>query len=62
MAFGNFDSRRHQGPMAEINVVPLVDVMLVLLVEINPLIFLHLLVNLFLNLNNKNKKNLLQEK
>jgi biopolymer transport protein ExbD len=32
MAFGNFDSRRHQGPMAEINVVPLVDVMLVLLV------------------------------
>jgi biopolymer transport protein ExbD len=29
---GNFDSRRHQGPMAEINVVPLVDVMLVLLV------------------------------
>jgi biopolymer transport protein ExbD len=32
MAFGTFDSRRHQGPMAEINVVPLVDVMLVLLV------------------------------
>jgi biopolymer transport protein ExbD len=32
MAFGSFDSRRHQGPMAEINVVPLVDVMLVLLV------------------------------
>jgi biopolymer transport protein ExbD len=32
MAFGNFDSRHHQGPMAEINVVPLVDVMLVLLV------------------------------
>lgn len=32
MAFGNFDSRRHQGPMVEINVVPLVDVMLVLLV------------------------------
>jgi biopolymer transport protein ExbD len=32
MAFGNFDSHRHQGPMAEINVVPLVDVMLVLLV------------------------------
>lgn len=32
MALGNFDSRRHQGPMAEINVVPLVDVMLVLLV------------------------------
>ena len=32
MAFGSFDARRHQGPMAEINVVPLVDVMLVLLV------------------------------
>ncbi len=32
MVFGSFDSRRHQGPMAEINVVPLVDVMLVLLV------------------------------
>ena len=32
MSFGSFDSRRHQGPMAEINVVPLVDVMLVLLV------------------------------
>jgi biopolymer transport protein ExbD len=32
MAFGSFDSQRHQGPMAEINVVPLVDVMLVLLV------------------------------
>lgn len=32
MAFGSFDSRRHQGPMTEINVVPLVDVMLVLLV------------------------------
>lgn len=32
MAFGSFDTRRHQGPMAEINVVPLVDVMLVLLV------------------------------
>jgi len=32
MAFGSFDSRRHQEPMAEINVVPLVDVMLVLLV------------------------------
>jgi len=29
---GSFDPRRHQGPMAEINVVPLVDVMLVLLV------------------------------
>ena len=32
MAMGSFDPRRHQGPMAEINVVPLVDVMLVLLV------------------------------
>jgi len=32
MAMGSFDSRKHQGPMAEINVVPLVDVMLVLLV------------------------------
>ena len=32
MAFGSFDAHRHQGPMAEINVVPLVDVMLVLLV------------------------------
>jgi biopolymer transport protein ExbD len=32
MAFGSFDTRNHQAPMAEINVVPLVDVMLVLLV------------------------------
>ncbi len=32
MAFGSFDSRNHQSPLAEINVVPLVDVMLVLLV------------------------------
>ncbi|OYW40241.1 MAG: biopolymer transporter ExbD [Hydrogenophilales bacterium 12-61-10] len=32
MAMGSFDPRRHQVPMAEINVVPLVDVMLVLLV------------------------------
>ena len=32
MAFGSFDSSRHQAPMSEINVVPLVDVMLVLLV------------------------------
>jgi len=32
MAMGSFDPRRHQGPMSEINVVPLVDVMLVLLV------------------------------
>ena len=29
---GSFDPRRHQPPMADINVVPLVDVMLVLLV------------------------------
>jgi biopolymer transport protein ExbD len=29
---GSFDPRRLQGPMADINVVPLVDVMLVLLV------------------------------
>ena len=32
MAMGSFDPRRHQAPMADINVVPLVDVMLVLLV------------------------------
>ena len=32
MAIGSFDQRRQQGPMADINVVPLVDVMLVLLV------------------------------
>jgi len=32
MSFGGFDSRKHQAPMADINVVPLVDVMLVLLV------------------------------
>lgn len=32
MAIGSFDERRHRGPMAEMNVVPLVDVMLVLLV------------------------------
>ena len=32
MAMGSLDPCRHQGPMAEINVVPLVDVMLVLLV------------------------------
>ena len=29
---GSFDPRCHQGPIAEINVIPLVDVMLVLLV------------------------------
>jgi biopolymer transport protein ExbD len=32
MAIGSFDNRGQQGPMADINVVPLVDVMLVLLV------------------------------
>jgi len=32
VAMGSFDPRRGQGPMADINVVPLVDVMLVLLV------------------------------
>ena len=32
MAMGSFDPRRSQGPVSDINVVPLVDVMLVLLV------------------------------
>lgn len=32
MAMGSMDPRRHPAPMAEINVVPLVDVMMVLLV------------------------------
>jgi biopolymer transport protein ExbD len=32
MAFASFDSRRAAAPMAEINMVPLIDVMLVLLV------------------------------
>jgi len=32
MASANLDRRRHQAPMADMNVVPLVDVMLVLLV------------------------------
>ena len=32
MAIGSFNGRNHQAPMAEMNVVPLVDVMLVLLV------------------------------
>jgi biopolymer transport protein ExbD len=32
MAFANFDSRNAGAPMAEINMVPLIDVMLVLLV------------------------------
>ncbi len=32
MAIGTFNGRSHQAPMADMNVVPLVDVMLVLLV------------------------------
>ena len=32
MAIGSFNGRNHQAPMADMNVVPLVDVMLVLLV------------------------------
>ncbi|HEY5799007.1 MAG TPA: biopolymer transporter ExbD [Burkholderiaceae bacterium] len=32
MAFGGFNDHKHSGPMAEINVTPMVDVMLVLLV------------------------------
>ena len=32
MAFGSFDARKASAPMAEINMVPLIDVMLVLLV------------------------------
>ena len=32
MAFASFDKQRHQAPLAEINMVPLIDVMLVLLV------------------------------
>ena len=32
MAIGNFNNRPHQAPLAEMNIVPLVDVMLVLLV------------------------------
>ncbi len=32
MAIGSFNSRSHQAPLADMNVVPLVDVMLVLLV------------------------------
>ena len=32
MTIGSFNGRQHQAPMAEMNVVPLVDVMLVLLV------------------------------
>ena len=32
MAIGSFNKRVHQGPMADINMVPMIDVMLVLLV------------------------------
>ena len=32
MAFGGFNENQHQAPMADINVTPMVDVMLVLLV------------------------------
>jgi biopolymer transport protein ExbD len=32
MAFGGFDDKQHQAPMADINVTPMVDVMLVLVV------------------------------
>ena len=32
MAFGGFNDNQHQSPMADINVTPMVDVMLVLLV------------------------------
>ena len=32
MAFGSFDNKTHNAPMAEINMVPLIDVLLVLLV------------------------------
>ena len=32
MAFGGFNDNQHQAPMADINVTPMVDVMLVLLV------------------------------
>ena len=32
MAFGGFDQEAEQRPMAEINMIPLIDVMLVLLV------------------------------
>ena len=32
MALGSFNQRRHQGPMTDMNMVPMVDVMLVLLV------------------------------
>jgi biopolymer transport protein ExbD len=32
MAIGNFNQRRQQGPMTDMNMVPMIDVMLVLLV------------------------------
>jgi biopolymer transport protein ExbD len=32
MAMGSFNKRHHQGPMSDMNMVPMVDVMLVLLV------------------------------
>lgn len=32
MSFGGFNKRSHQGPMSDMNMVPMVDVMLVLLV------------------------------
>ena len=32
MSFGNFEGASHEAPLAEINMVPLIDVMLVLLV------------------------------
>ena len=32
MAFGGFNQQSHNAPMAEINMIPLIDVMLVLLV------------------------------
>jgi biopolymer transport protein ExbD len=32
MAFGSFNKRQQQGPMADMNMVPMIDVMLVLLV------------------------------
>jgi len=32
MAIGSFNQRRHQGPMSDMNMVPMIDVMLVLLV------------------------------
>ena len=37
MAFGSFDPKTNLAPMAEINVTPMVDVMLVLLVQAHPI-------------------------